>query len=81
MKVILVVDIFLGLAAESREAISSLGVLNSDIEEQFVLDRDALDGEGLGRNVCCALNKSEAFAVSHQIADVYDQVHRLAFLN
>ena len=33
LKVILVVDIFLGLAVESREAISSLGVLNSDIEE------------------------------------------------
>ena len=32
-KVILVVDIFLGIAVESREAISSLGVLNLDIEE------------------------------------------------
>ena len=32
-KVILVVDIFLGLAVESQEAISSLGVLDSDIEE------------------------------------------------
>ena len=31
--VILVVDIFLGLAVEFQEAISSLGVLNSDIEE------------------------------------------------
>ena len=31
--VILVVEIFLGLAVESRESISSLGVLNSDIEE------------------------------------------------
>ena len=34
--------------------------------EVFVVD---VDGE------------SAAFAVSHQIADVYDQVHRLAFLD
>ena len=33
LKVILVVEIFLGIAVESREDISSLGVLNSDIEE------------------------------------------------
>ena len=32
-------------------------------------------------SVCCALDKSAAFAVSHEIADVYDQVHRLAFLD
>ena len=27
------------------------------------------------------MDKSAVFAVSHQIADVYDQVHRLAFLD
>ena len=37
LKVILVVDIFLDLAVESREVISSLGVLNSDIEEYLDL--------------------------------------------
>ena len=35
--VIFVIDTFLGLAAESRKAISSLGVLNSDIEEYLDL--------------------------------------------
>ena len=29
----------------------------------------------MSRNVCCALDKNAAFAVSHQIADVYDQAH------
>ena len=81
LKVILVVDIFLSIAVDSREAISSLGVLNSDIEEQFGLYRDAFNRERVGRSVCCALNKSAAFAVSHQIADVYHQAHRLVILN
>ena len=27
------------------------------------------------------VDKSVVFAVSHEIADVYDQVHRLAFLD
>ena len=31
-------------------------------------------------SVCCALNKSAAFAVSHQIADVHDQVHIISRL-
>ena len=53
LKVILVIDIFLGIVVESQEAIPSLGVLNSDIEEQFGLDRDAFDREGVGRSVCC----------------------------
>ena len=53
LKVILVVDIFFGLAVESREAISSLGVLNYYIQEYFGADRDAFDREGVGRSVCC----------------------------
>ena len=81
LKVILVVDIFLDLAVESREAISSLGVLNSDIEEYLDLIEMHLMEREWDESVCCALDKSAAFAVSHQIADVYDQVHRLASLD
>ena len=49
MKVILVVDLFLGLAAESREAISSLGVLNSDIEEYLdLIEMHLMEREWVG---------------------------------
>ena len=34
----------------------------------------------MGLNVCCALDKNASFAVSHQIADVYDQAHRLVLM-
>ena len=47
--VILVVDIFLGIAVESREAISSLGVLNSDIEEYLdLIDMHLMEREWVG---------------------------------
>ena len=59
----------------------SLEVLNEDIEEYFVLNSSPFDREGVSRSVCCALDKNASFAVSHQIADVYDQVRRLAFLD
>ena len=35
----------------------------------------------MGRSVYCALDKNAVFAVSHQIADVCDQVRRLVILN
>ena len=81
LKVILVVDIFLNLAVEYQEVILSPGVLSEYIEYYLGLDRDAFDGEGVSRSVCCALDKNASFAVSHQIADVYDQAHRLVILN
>ena len=59
----------------------SPGVLSEYIEYYLGLDRDAFDGEGLGRNVCCALDKSAAFTVSHEIADVYDQARGSVILN
>ena len=34
----------------------------------------------MSRSVCCALDKNASFAVSHQIADVYDQAHRLVLI-
>ena len=34
----------------------------------------------MSRSVCCALDKNASFAVSHQIADVYDQAHRLVLM-
>ena len=53
LKVILVVDIFLGLAVESREAISSLGVLNSDIEEYLdLIEMHLMEREWVGVFVC-----------------------------
>ena len=82
LKVILVVDIFLSIAVDSREAISSLGVLNSDIEEQFVLNRYSFDGEGVGRSVCLfVIDESAVFAVFHQIADTYDQARGWVILS
>ena len=68
--VILVVDIFLGIAVESRETISSLGVLNSDIEEY--LDLIAVHST-VSWSVCCVQNEGTAFAEFHQIAGEYDQ--------
>ena len=71
LKVILVVDIFLDLAVESREAISSLGVLNSDIEEYLdLIEMHLMEREWVGVFV---VDKSAVFAVSHQIAGAYGQ--------
>ena len=73
LKVILVIDIFLGLAVESQEAISSLGVLNSDIEEYLdLIEMHLIEREWVEVFVV-DVDESVVFAVSHQIADVYDQ--------
>ena len=69
----LVVETFLNLEAEHQEVILTLGILNEDIEYYFGLDSDAFDEERVGRNVCCVLGESTAFAVYHQIADTYAQ--------
>ena len=67
-------ETFLDLAIESWEVILPPKSPSSDTKSSLRL------GEWV-ESVCCGLNKSAAFAVSHQIADVYDQVHRLAFLD
>ena len=74
-------ETFLDLPIENWEVILPLGSPSSDTKSPLRVDRDAFDREGVGRSVCCALDKSAVFAVSHEIADVYDQVHRLAFLD
>ena len=83
LKVILVVDIFLGLAVESLEAISSLGVLNSDIENNLDLIEMHLMEREWVRVFVVDMDDDEgaAFAVFHQIADTYDQARGLAILN
>ena len=72
-KVILVVDIFLGLAVESRESISSLGVLNSDIEEYLDLIEMHLMEREWVRVFVVDVDDDEgaAFEVFHQIADTW----------
>ena len=80
LKVILVVDIFLGLAAESREAISSLGVLNSDIEEYLdLIEMHLIEREWV--RVFVVDGERAVFAVFHQIADTYDQARGWVILS
>ena len=50
-------------------------VLNS------TLDLIVIEREWVGVFVVDVDGESAAFAVSHQIADVYDQAHRLVILN
>ena len=76
--ILVVVETFLDLIIEFRDLVLSVGVLVSVKNSTFslyLMEREWVE------SVCCALDKSAAFAVSHQIADVYDQVHRLAFLD
>ena len=79
-KVILVVDIFLGLAVESLEAISSLGVLNSDIENNLdLIEMHLMEREWV--RVFVVDGERAVFAVSHQIAGAYSQARGLVILN
>ena len=73
---LVVVETFLDLTIESREFILSLrflGLVKNSTFSSYLLER-----EWVGVFV---VDKSVVFAVSHEIADVYDQVHRLAFLD
>ena len=74
--ILVVVETFLDLTIESQELILSLGVVilvkNSTLSliEIHLIKREWVR--------VFVVDKS---AVSHEIADVYDQVHRLAFLD
>ena len=74
--ILVVVETFLDLIIEFRDLVLSVGVLVSVKNSTFSLY--LMEREWVGVFV---MDKSVVFAVSHQIADVYDQVHRLAFLD
>ena len=74
--ILVVVETFLDLIIEFRDIVLSVGVLVSVKNSTFSLY--LMEREWVGVFV---MDKSVVFAVSHQIADVYDQVHRLAFLD
>ena len=77
--ILVVVETFLDLTIESREFILSLRFLGLVKNSTFSLIEIHLIKREWVR--VFVMDKSAVFAVSHQIADVYDQVHRLAFLD
>ena len=77
--ILVVVETFLDLTIESQELILSLGVVSLVKNSTFSLIEIHLIKREWVR--VFVVDKSAVFAVSHQIADVYDQVHRVAFLN
>ena len=77
--ILVVVETFLDLTIESQELILSLGVVSLVKNSTFSLIEIHLIKREWVR--VFVVDKSAVFAVSHQIADVYDQVHRLAFLD
>ena len=76
--ILVVVETFLDLTIDSQELILSLGVVSLVKNSTFSLIEIHLIKREWVR---VFVDKSAVFAVSHQIADVYDQVHRLAFLD
>ena len=77
--ILAVVETFLDLIIEFRDLVLSVGVLVSVKNSTFsLIEMHLMESEWAGVFV---VDKSAVFAVSHQIADVYDQVHRLAFLD
>ena len=77
--ILVVVETFLDLTIESQEFILSLGVVSLVKNSTFSLIEIYLIKREWVR--VFVVDKSAVFAVSHEIADVYDQVHRLAFLD
>ena len=77
--ILVVVETFLDLTIESQELILSLGVVSLVKNSTFSLIEIHLIKREWVR--VFVVDKSAVFAVSHEIADVYDQVHRLAFLD
>ena len=77
--ILAVVETFLDLIIEFWDLVLSVRVLVSVKNSTFsLIEMHLMESEWAGVFV---VDKSAVFAVSHQIADVYDQVHRLAFLD